>query len=172
MSTNPQEFISNSTSDVETKKIGACIAKKIAILFEQGKSLDSKGWTIVLNGTLGSGKTQFAQGFLAALGVEQEVVSPTFVLVIPYETRDLRVAHLDLYRIEHAEEVDDLGLDELVEDGCVLLIEWGEKFSFAIPPADLKVNLNIIGNQNREIRIVASSPKGESLVEQLRLKNF
>ena len=83
------------------------------------------GDVITLCGPLGAGKTSIARGLLAALGLEEEAPSPTFAIVQPYappETR-LPVMHVDLYRIEHVEELDELGLDEAREDS-VLLIEW------------------------------------------------
>ena len=86
------------------------------------------GDVITLSGPLGAGKTSIARGLLAALGLEEEAPSPTFAIVQPYarpETR-LPVMHVDLYRIEHVEELDELGLDEAREDS-VLLIEWPER---------------------------------------------
>jgi tRNA threonylcarbamoyladenosine biosynthesis protein TsaE len=83
---------------------------------------------ITLAGPLGAGKTSIARGLLAALGLEEEAPSPTFAIVQPYappETR-LPVMHVDLYRIEHVDELDELGLDEAREDS-VLLIEWPER---------------------------------------------
>jgi tRNA threonylcarbamoyladenosine biosynthesis protein TsaE len=86
------------------------------------------GDVITLAGPLGAGKTSIARGLLAALGLEEEAPSPTFAIVQPYappETR-LPVMHVDLYRIDHVEELDELGLDEARGDS-VLLIEWPER---------------------------------------------
>jgi len=86
------------------------------------------GDVITLSGPLGAGKTSIARGLLAALGLEGEAPSPTFAIVQPYappETR-LPVMHVDLYRIEHVEELEELGLDEARGDS-VLVIEWPER---------------------------------------------
>lgn len=86
------------------------------------------GDVVTLSGPLGAGKTSIARGLLAALGLEGEAPSPTFAIVQPYappETR-LPVMHVDLYRIEHVEELEELGLDEARGDS-VLVIEWPER---------------------------------------------
>jgi tRNA threonylcarbamoyladenosine biosynthesis protein TsaE len=89
------------------------------------------GDVLLLSGDLGAGKTTFAQGFGAALGIEEPVTSPTFTLVRQYElvpgpagVRTL--LHADVYRLDHLGEIADLGLGQLVEDGGVALVEWGD----------------------------------------------
>lgn len=84
-----------------------------------------RGDVIVLQGSLGAGKTTFAQGFARGLGVEGPVTSPTFTLVRQYPCTLGQVVHVDVYRLEHLAEVADLGLSDLVEDG-VALVEWGD----------------------------------------------
>ena len=78
-----------------------------------------------MSGPLGVGKTALARGFLAALGHEGEVPSPSFAIVQPYEDLDPPVWHVDLYRIEDASEIDELGLDAAAD--AVLLVEWPER---------------------------------------------
>ncbi len=86
------------------------------------------GDVIALSGDLGAGKTSFARGLLAGLGLAEEAPSPSFALVIPYQPPEtwIPVWHVDLYRIETADEADELGLDEAREDS-LLLIEWPER---------------------------------------------
>jgi tRNA threonylcarbamoyladenosine biosynthesis protein TsaE len=93
-------------------------------------ALAHPGDVITLSGDLGAGKTTLARGLLAALGLEGEAPSPTFAIVQTYappETR-LPVAHVDLYRIDHPEEAEELGLDDLRADH-LLLVEWPERLS-------------------------------------------
>ena len=86
------------------------------------------GDVIALSGGLGAGKTSFARGVLAGLGLAGEAPSPTFPIVIAYEPPDVALPlwHVDLYRIEAAEDLDELGLDEARGDAA-LLIEWPER---------------------------------------------
>ena len=86
------------------------------------------GDVVTLSGGLGAGKTCFARGVLAALGLEEEVPSPTFAIVQPYDPPEVRlpVLHIDLYRLDDAGEVDELGLEEARLDAA-LLVEWPER---------------------------------------------
>ena len=114
------------------------------------------GDVITLAGPLGAGKTSIARGLLAALGLEDEAPSPTFAIVQPYappETR-LPVMHVDLYRIEHVDELDELGLDEAREDS-VLLIEWPERALGRWPDA-LALTLDFAPDGGR--RLTATVP--------------
>jgi len=99
------------------------------------------GDVVALFGGLGAGKTTLARGILAGLGHDGDVASPTFPIVQTYDPPDTRlpVWHVDLYRIEAAEELDELGLDEAREDG-VLLIEWPERLP-ALWPGTLQLRL-------------------------------
>lgn len=84
------------------------------------------GDIVVLAGEMGAGKTAFAQGFGAALGVDEPITSPTFTLVHSYDTGRLPLHHADLYRLDNLSEVADLALLELAEDG-VVLVEWATR---------------------------------------------
>ena len=97
------------------------------------------GDVIVLSGDLGTGKTVFAQGVAAGLGVTERVVSPTFAIAREYAGR-LPLHHIDVYRLEHVQEAIDLGLDELFED-AVTLIEWGDGVRDLLPADRLEVEL-------------------------------
>jgi tRNA threonylcarbamoyladenosine biosynthesis protein TsaE len=99
------------------------------------------GDVVALFGTLGAGKTTLARGILRGLGHQGDVASPTFPIVQTYAPPDTRIPtwHVDLYRIEHEAELEELGLDEAKQEG-VLLIEWPERLSFLWPDS-LKLNL-------------------------------
>jgi len=92
------------------------------------------GDVIALSGPLGSGKTTLARALLKALGEEGEVPSPSFALVQPYDALSPPVWHADLYRIEDPSELGELGLDEILADGA-LIVEWPERAPGAWPEA-------------------------------------
>ncbi len=100
------------------------------------------GDVVALFGDLGAGKTSLARGVLAALGLVGEAPSPTFAIVQPYAPPELAlpVAHVDLYRLGAPEDADELGLDDLIEDGA-LLIEWPDRLGDALWPHALRLAL-------------------------------
>lgn len=121
------------------------------------------GDVILLAGDLGAGKTTFAQGFGAALGITEPITSPTFVLVRQYPldgNSGLRVLlHADVYRLDHLHEVVDLGLGQLVDDGGVALVEWGDAAAPVLGTGalhvrlDPEVDLDGHGDEHRRITI-------------------
>ena len=113
-----------------TEKFGRDLAGRLRI-----------GDVVALFGTLGAGKTTLARGILQGLGHAGDVASPTFPIVQTYEPPDTRLPawHVDLYRIEKAEELEELGLDEARQDG-VLLIEWPERLPW-LWPESLRLHL-------------------------------
>ena len=112
---------------------------------------------IVLTGDIGAGKTTFVQAFAPALGVTDEITSPTFTLAHRHDGR-LRLNHLDLYRLESADELLDLDLPDLLSERAVTVIEWGERFLAALPLDYLQVRIDFV----RE-------PAGDALPESPRL---
>jgi tRNA threonylcarbamoyladenosine biosynthesis protein TsaE len=114
------------------------------------------GDSVALFGTLGAGKTSLCRGILHGLGFTGEVPSPTFPLVQAYAPPDtmLPVWHVDLYRIEHVEELEELGLDEAREEAA-LLIEWPERLP-ALWPETLRLTLSTAPGGGR--RLTAGVP--------------
>ena len=98
------------------------------------------GDVMTLSGPLGVGKTALARGFIAALGHEGEVPSPSFAIVQPYEDVEPPVWHVDLYRIEDPSEIDELGLDAVTD--ALLLVEWPERAGTDMWPEALGLSLN------------------------------
>ncbi|HUO97201.1 MAG TPA: tRNA (adenosine(37)-N6)-threonylcarbamoyltransferase complex ATPase subunit type 1 TsaE [Rhizomicrobium sp.] len=126
------------------------------------------GDTIALAGDLGAGKTTLARAILKALAVTETMPSPTFTLVQTYETPGLTVRHFDLYRIENEREIDELGLDEAVEQGAVL-IEWPERAGSRLPEAPLTITLAATGARTRRADITGPSRWASILLEPNRV---
>lgn len=112
------------------------------------------GDLICLVGDLGAGKTQFAKGFAAGLGVEDRVISPTFVLMAEYAGR-LPLFHLDLYRLADAADALAGGLLDDRQAAGVVLVEWAERLGSALPAARLDVVIDGVGEDPRRIALRA-----------------
>lgn len=113
---------------------------------------------VLLVGDLGAGKTAFTQGLALALGVTEQVTSPTFTLARSYVGR-LVLHHLDVYRLERLQEAEDLGLPELIDDDAVVVIEWGDAVIPVLPPDFLEVRLVLgEGDDDRELTFHAVGP--------------
>ena len=111
---------------------------------------------IALSGELGAGKTAFSQALARELGVEENVVSPTFVIMKTYETRSRhyrRMVHIDAYRLNSHEELMRLGWAEVLSDpDTVVLIEWPEQVAGAMPPNAKAVSLSHVSETERRMR--------------------
>ena len=105
------------------------------------------GDVITISGPLGVGKTALARGFIAQLGHQGEVPSPSFAIVQPYEELEPPVWHVDLYRIEDASEIDELGLDSAAD--AVLLVEWPERAGAGAWPNALALSLDFAQDGER-----------------------
>ena len=97
------------------------------------------GDIVLLAGELGAGKTCFTQGFGRALGVDEQVTSPTFTLLRPYDGTHLQLLHADVYRLEHLQEIVDLGITEQVDGDAVAVIEWGDMAEPVLPADFLEI---------------------------------
>jgi len=129
-----------TSSDEETVELGRTIALTLP-----------KKACILLIGNLGAGKTTLAKGIIHGLGVAKpdEVVSPTFTLI--HEYGEGRVYHIDLYRLDKAEQLATLGLDDIFDRESVVLIEWGERFPALMPKQRIEIRLSAIGEHERQI---------------------
>ena len=121
------------------------------------------GEVMLLVGDLGAGKTCFTQGLARGLGVEGYVHSPTFVLATEHTGR-LRLRHVDLYRIEGAEETLDLGLDEFGAGDLVGVVEWADRASGVYPLDHMIVALTDLGGDERELVFKAAGERHEALL--------
>ena len=111
------------------------IGRKLAAVLKAGD-------VITLSGALSTGKTTLVRGLLEALGHQGEVPSPSFALVQPYEDVEPPLWHVDLYRIENMSDVDELGLEDVREDG-VLIVEWPEHAGRDAWPEALALSLEV-----------------------------
>ncbi len=133
--------------------------------------LVAAGDVLLLAGELGAGKTAFTQGFGEALGVREQITSPTFTLARHYEGR-MPLHHLDVYRLERLSELQDVGVAELLDSDGVMVIEWGDAIATAVPADYLEIRLTYgDGDDDRELefRCVGNrwSARERSLVEAL-----
>lgn len=137
-----QEFTTHSAE--ETIALGRTLAEMLA-----------PPKLVLLRGELGAGKTTLvkgiAEGFHAAS--EEDVTSPTFTLVHEYRAPGVNLYHIDLYRVDTPRELETLGLDDLVAENSVLLIEWGEKFARFARDRDVEIALETVGQNDRRIQI-------------------
>jgi tRNA threonylcarbamoyladenosine biosynthesis protein TsaE len=116
---------------------------------------------LALYGNLGSGKTTFVQGLAKGLGIDQKIISPTFIIVRKYElsikNKELRLKnfyHIDLYRIENEGDIKGLGLEEILDDKTnIVAIEWPEKIENILPNKIMRLYFEYLGNNKREIKI-------------------
>jgi tRNA threonylcarbamoyladenosine biosynthesis protein TsaE len=122
--------LGTSTPD-ETRAVAGAVAELVV-----------PGDVVLLAGELGAGKTAFTQGFGAALGIVDRIVSPTFTIAREYTGGRLVLHHLDVYRLEHLREATDLGLSELIDDGGVMVIEWGDAIAPVLPADYLEVQIS------------------------------
>lgn len=136
-----------ATSDPgQTREIGGALA---ALLLP--------GDVVSLTGDLGAGKTCLVQGAARALGVEEPVTSPTFVLAREYHG-SVPVHHLDVYRLNTLQEVIDLGFEDLLDPTGVIFIEWGEAIAPLLPPSYLEVEITALDDERRLLSIVGRGP--------------
>lgn len=124
------------------------------------------GDLLCLWGDLGAGKTQFAKGFGAGLGVTDTITSPTFVLMAEYDGR-LPLFHLDLYRLDDASDAYAGGLLDERQASGVTLIEWPDRMRDVLPAARLDVTIGGVGDAPRTIRLTAADPSLRRYLEAI-----
>lgn len=126
----------------------------------------AEGALVALTGDLGTGKTALARATIQALGHAGPVVSPTYTLMEPYAVAGRQLCHLDLYRLAAPEELDFLGIREVVGGRDWLLVEWPERGAAHLPAPDLHIALSHAAT-GRTARISAATRTGESLLKPL-----
>ena len=136
-----RRFAFLSGSERETDSLGESL----------GRRIDS-GACIAVVGALGAGKTVFVRGICRGMGVTEEILSPTFVLYEEFSGR-LPVVHIDLYRLEHEQEIEELGVFDKLGTDCVILAEWGDRSRYLLDSSGVVIGLAFAGEQSRRIEI-------------------
>ena len=145
------------TFELSTERATRELARRLAKLVQASDLL-------VLSGALGAGKTTFARALCVALGVDAaRVTSPTFALVHEFDAR-LPIAHADLYRLRAAEELRELGLDALRDEGRLLLIEWGEPYVAELGGDALLLGFTL---DPRRVSVTETGPRSHELSRAL-----
>jgi tRNA threonylcarbamoyladenosine biosynthesis protein TsaE len=139
------EYVTHSAA--ETTALGRTLAAQLA-----------PPKLVVLTGELGAGKTTLIKGIAEGCHAAQQddVTSPTFTLVHEYRGQSVNVYHVDLYRVDTQRELETLGLDDLMDDQSVMLIEWGEKFPRFQRDCDVNIRIERLSDTDRRIVFLAN----------------
>ena len=154
MGTLHYELISQSPQ--QTQQLGVRLGK-----------LAQSGDIFLLVGGLGTGKTCLTQGIARGLNIKEYAVSPSFVIVRELYGR-LPLYHVDLYRLEHVEEIVDLGLDDYLYGNGVCVVEWAERGLSILPSKRLLIEISYLSDNQRSLRLKPSSKRYLELVTQLK----
>ena len=135
-----------------------------------------EGDVVVLTGDLGAGKTQLTKGVARGMGIRDVVTSPTFTIMMAYQGQDMPLYHFDLYRIQDFDELYDTGLFDVLGEGGVCMLEWGEQFSRAIGEERLDViltrmdegeELELGEEPPRLVELIACDMRASNIVDEL-----
>ena len=125
---------------------------------------------ICLIGELGSGKTVFTKGFAGALGIEENITSPTFNIIKEYKSGEKELYHMDVYRLEG--DTSELGLEEYLKKDGVVIIEWADMIASELPEERLEIRFKITGEERRTLTIIPYGEKYEDLCEEVLWKLY
>jgi tRNA threonylcarbamoyladenosine biosynthesis protein TsaE len=150
---NQIELVSHSPS--QTRRLGSHIGE-----------LAQAGDIFLLVGKLGAGKTCLTQGIAWGLGIREYTPSPSFVLIREFHGR-LTLYHIDLYRLEHLEEIADLGLDDYLYGSGVCVIEWAEKGLNLMPEEHLLIEMSFLGSSERRLILKPSGRRYIKMVAEI-----
>jgi len=152
-----KEFRFVANNEEETDRLGRLLASALPA-----------GTVIALVGTLGAGKTRLVQSVAEALGVPRKgVTSPTFVLVNEYQGGRLPVYHFDAYRLRDEDEFWALGPEEYFEGMGLTFVEWADRVADCLPLEYLRVEIEVLGETQREFVITSNAANGQSVVQKL-----
>ena len=129
-----------TNSPAETEALGAALAEEL-----------KPGAVVAFTGDLGAGKTAFVRGLARGLGIGERVTSPTFTIVNEYEGGRLPLFHFDMYRLDSADELFDIGWEDYLARGGVCAVEWSENISDALEPGAIRVDIRRGAGENDRI---------------------
>ncbi len=118
---------------------------------------------ICLEGDLGSGKTIFTKGFAQALGIEENITSPTFNIIKEYLNGELPLYHMDVYRLDG--KVDEIGLEDYFKKGGIVIIEWSDLIKDYLPEERLDIKFRIIDEESRTLTFIPHGRQYEEICE-------
>lgn len=118
---------------------------------------------ICLEGDLGSGKTIFTKGFAQALGIEENITSPTFNIIKEYPNGELPLYHMDVYRLDG--KVDEIGLEDYFTKGGVVIIEWADLIQDYLPEERLDIKFKIVDEETRTLVFIPHGQQYEEICE-------
>ncbi|MGC8667270.1 MAG: tRNA (adenosine(37)-N6)-threonylcarbamoyltransferase complex ATPase subunit type 1 TsaE [Chthonomonadales bacterium] len=144
--------VSSSSAQV-TRRIGTAIAARA-----------EPGDAILLEGSLGSGKTTLVQGVAEGLGIPIPATSPTFTLIHELRGGRMLLYHVDLYRINSQEHLEDLGITDLLDGEGLLAIEWADRLGSLLPSSYLHITITMAGEDRRVVRLEAHGAGGQRLL--------
>ena len=138
--------------------------------FEAGRSLAGLARGVIrLEGDLGAGKTVFARGVAAGLGIDEYITSPTFNIVNVYERDGIIFNHMDAYRITDTDMLYDIGFEEMVQDGFLTVIEWADMIDEALPEEGFRVRISHSEEKDKRLVYVTGPSDGiEALAGSLK----
>lgn len=139
----------HTTSREETIQLGQKIGSKL-----------KKGDILAMQGTLAAGKTTITKGIALALGVKEDITSPTFCLISEYEG-NMPLYHMDVYRLDGTEDFINLGVDDMLYGNGVCIIEWSEKIMDELPKSTIIIRLEPVGNTDERNITIQNWPYGE-----------
>ena len=120
---------------------------------------------ICLIGELGSGKTVFVKGFAQALGINETITSPTFTIVKEYESGELPLYHMDVYRLE--DNKDNIGLTDYFNKGGITIIEWADMIESELPEERLDIRFRVVDENTRVLTFIPHGKAYEDLCESV-----
>jgi tRNA threonylcarbamoyladenosine biosynthesis protein TsaE len=141
-----------------TEGLGAAVAAAVG----------ERGLLVGLEGDLGTGKTTFARGFLRRLGITGSIRSPTYTLIEPYDAGGRVAYHLDLYRLVDPQELELIGIRDLLRGTALVLVEWPERAGRVLPRPDFTLRFEHAPG-GRTVTLQASSGAGKSVLSRLRV---